>query len=682
MEAAPASVQPGATTEKVPSIPAPASTRPGGHGAPRSGHPSSTVTTATPTTLAQGKNGAKLDMDWDDDNEATHVFDKDKEKDADASSQSLASPETREPERASMDAILSSPPPQRTSQAPAPAATPASASTAAAPVSGPPAPTSSSSASLSGAFGALGQPRQSNGSSPPSAKFRSAPPASQSTRSAPPPPPTSQRNAGPQTQPLPPPPPPGQVTTAPMHMPPTAQQQPSAPAAGGIGSGTMQSAQSPMASVPHHASAPPAHHSAHPSAHPSGIPSAPPMPNLPPVSRAMEATHMVARPESSKAPLIIALLVAVIGVVGVAVFFLMPRPGTLVVNVADAKGGVVPNLEITVDGTKRCESAPCIVRDIPTGVYEVKVSAKGFEQPAPRAVTVESRRDIAADFQLVASKTSAGTGFKVSAPHAGVKLAVDGKDIGSLPQELRDLEPGEHKLRFSGDRYAPQEKTITVGKDEIVDLGTVNLQVTKGKATIQLGTPGAKVYLVSGTNRKEVPQFPMAIEFDPNEKWELQGVKDGFDDYHERISFEDGQAEKTFTVSLQPKASAAAAAPARPAPAVAAAPATPAAAPKEPAAPAPKAAAPAAAAKEEPAPAKKEAPAAAGGEAVLKINSLPASSVVLDGKPIGVTPQTHVVVSPGSHTIMFVNAEQSLKKTITVEVKAGETKAAFAKLRE
>ncbi|HVJ88327.1 MAG TPA: PEGA domain-containing protein, partial [Labilithrix sp.] len=73
---------------------------------------------------------------------------------------------------------------------------------------------------------------------------------------------------------------------------------------------------------------------------------------------------------------------------------------------------------------------------------------------------------------------------------------------------------------------------------------------------------------------------------------------------------------------------------------------------------------------------------AAVGEATLKINSLPASSIVLDGKPIGGTPQTAVTVTPGTHTIMFVNAEQSLKKTITVDVKAGETKAAFAKLRD
>lgn len=374
----------------------------------------------------------------------------------------------------------------------------------------------------------------------------------------------------------------------------------------------------------------------------------------------MEATHVTARP-ASKAPLAAALL-AVMGLAGVGVYSFMPRSGTLVVNVADTKGGAVSNLEVLIDGTKRCESAPCIVRDVPSGVREVKVIANGYELAAPRAVTVDGRQDVTTDFQLVPAKLAAGTGFKVAASSPDIKLTVDGKEVGFLPQEVRDIEPGEHTLRFVGDRYLPLEKTISVGKDEIVDLGTVNLKVAKGKATIQLGTPGAKVYLVNGTNRKEVPQFPMAIEFEANEQWELQATKEGHDDYRERISFDDGRAEKTFLISLAPKGSS------TPAPTpVALAPVTA----KE--APAPKAKTPAADTS------KKDAPA---GQAMLKINSLPASSIILDGKPIGVTPQLNVPVSPGTHTIMFVNAEQSLKKTITVDVKAGETKPAFAKLRD
>lgn len=634
------------TTQKAGTVPPPISTRPGLR--PASNPPSTTSSEAAQPAPAKLKNG-KLDMDWDDDNEATHVYDKEKSN-AEASAEILRGPEHKEAERASLDAIMSQPP-RISSQIPA-----------ALPAAGTP-PPPVSDAAVSGSFGALGQPRGSqesvNESSLASAKLRSNPPTSQSVRSAPPPPPISQKSAA---QPLPPPPP-GQVTTAPMHMPPTQRTASAPPVA------SANSSQSLGSAPPPHPSTPPQYTSAHPSA----IPSAPPLPNLPPVSRAMEQTLLTRQP-ASKLPLIGALLLSVMCVTAAAVYFLMPRTGTLVVNVADSKGAAVNNLEILVDGTKRCESAPCLVREMPAGVHEVKVLAKGYEPPAPRAVTVDSRRDVPTDFQLVPTKAAVGTGFKAAAASSGVRLQVDGKDVGPLPQEMRDLEPGEHKLRFVGDRYAPLEKTISVGKDEIVDLGTINLKVLKGKATIQLGTPGAKVYLVNGTNRKEVPQFPMAIEFDPNEKWELQANKDGFEEFKEPISFDDGQAEKTFTVTLSPKGST----PARLAAPVAAPPAFLA---KEPAAPAPKAAAaPVVAAQPE----KKEAPpsAAAAGEAVLKINSLPASSIVLDGKPIGVTPQLHVTVSPGTHTIMFVNSEQSLKKTISVEVKAGETKAAFAKLRE
>ena len=100
------------------------------------------------------------------------------------------------------------------------------------------------------------------------------------------------------------------------------------------------------------------------------------------------------------------------------------------------------------------------------------------------------------------------------------------------------------------------ENDIAATRDEMTDLGTVALKVTKGKATLQLGTLGAKVVLVNGATRKEVPQFPMAIEFDTNEKWELTATKDGFDELKQPITFEDGQAERTFTITLTPKGAA------------------------------------------------------------------------------------------------------------------------------
>ena len=71
-----------------------------------------------------------------------------------------------------------------------------------------------------------------------------------------------------------------------------------------------------------------------------------------------------------------------------------------------------------------------------------------------------------------------------------------------------------------------------------------------------------------------------------------------------------------------------------------------------------------------------------GGDGFLNINSLPASLVVLDGRPIGSTPKVHLQVPAGAHTVVFTNSELGVMKQVSVTVAAGETLAATARLRE
>ena len=363
-------------TQKSSQVPPPASTRPGPGAISSSPSTGSmpAAAAAVPAAAPTSPNGAKLNMDWDDDDEATHVFDKDKEKEP---QEPAAGPESRRPEHASMDDILSNPRPS--------SADPRADAGRRSP---PPAPTST----LSGQFGALGQARESveriersdvvavplrtavrGNALGTSAAARVDPPAGWGAPSGPPAP-LRPYNPSTSTAPLPPPPPPppGQTTTAPMHMPVRQNSQPP--------SGHMQQAQGPHGP---HGSVPPQQQHSQPPQHVSQPPhqhSQPPMPHMPPVNRAMEATAVVPRAQSSNAGLWVALLLGVVAAVGLAVFFLMPRTGTLVVNVADAKGAAVSNLEVTVDGKHACESAPCIVRDVPSGVHEVKVTAAGLRR--------------------------------------------------------------------------------------------------------------------------------------------------------------------------------------------------------------------------------------------------------------------------------------------------------------
>lgn len=359
--------------------------------------------------------------------------------------------------------------------------------------------------------------------------------------------------------------------------------------------------------------------------------------------------------------------VVVIGA-GAAAFALMPKKGSLVVSVAGPGGKAIDGVQVYVDGSQRCDASPCQVTDLPRGVHFVKVAAAGYTTTAPKAVKINAGEESAENVEL--AKGSDGTGMKVIAEGAGLKLSVDGKDYGPLPQELKDLTPGEHTVKIDGgERYESMEKKVLVEQDKLLTLEP-KLKVKKGLATIKAGTnaDGAKVLLVSGSERRPVPSLPLRVDITSDKPYSIVATKKGFSDYKQNIEFEDGQAERTFVVDLGGSSSAPEATPDKPEEkekpeAKHSAPTTAAPSPKP--APAPKPA------EEKPAPAP-------SGKGTLNINSIPVSNVILDGKPLGQTPKVGISVSPGSHTVIFVHPEHGRKaKSVTVE--AGKTAAAIVR---
>ena len=256
---------------------------------------------------------------------------------------------------------------------------------------------------------------------------------------------------------------------------------------------------------------------------------------------------------------------------------------------------------------------------------------------------------------------------------------VDGVDKGTLPQDLKDVPAGDHKIRFAGNgsTYEPMEKNITVRPGETTDLGDVKLKVLSGQVAINSAPPGATIFLSSGSDRRKITSVPITIKnVDASKTWTLEATKAGFNDFHETVSFDDGNAEKTFNINMDPKGGGGAVA-ASPSPAAAPAPAGEPGLPPVPHIPSPAAGTPNAAVA-----VAKPAPAAAAGQAFLKLNSKPASNVILDGKPLGQTPQMNIPVTPGTHTITFLKPEENLRKNASVTVAAGETKLVIQNLRE
>jgi hypothetical protein len=353
--------------------------------------------------------------------------------------------------------------------------------------------------------------------------------------------------------------------------------------------------------------------------------------------------------------LLVALLIMVVGGVSLAGYFLMKgKPGSLVVTVAGPGNKPVDGVEIYVDGAKAsCSGSPCRVTDLKPGTHLLKVSAAGYPPTADVGVRVPAGEEAVQNVEL--ARPSQGTGVKVTAEGRGLKLLIDDKEIGPLPQEVRDMTPGDHKVRIDGgERYEPFERTITVEPDRIADLDP-KLKVKKGLATIKLGAnaEGAKVMLVNGDERRPIPRFPLAVDLEANKPYSIVAEKRGYARYEKRIDFDDGQAEKTFVIDMMPGSSggeapsAAARESERPS--------------RSSSSPAPAAAAPAAAA---------PAAAAKGANATLTFTSTPPSNVIFDGRPLGKTPKS-ATVPPGQHTVVFVHPELG-RKAKAINVNPGQ----------
>ena len=92
-------------------------------------------------------------------------------------------------------------------------------------------------------------------------------------------------------------------------------------------------------------------------------------------------------------------------------------------------------------------------------------------------------------------------------------------------------------------RTEPTPTTATATAPPMVEIG---------KATLDLKTPGAKVELVAGADRRVVPQFPISINIKTSVEWTIIATKPGYRDYVQPIRFDDAP-EKTFVIELVPR---------------------------------------------------------------------------------------------------------------------------------
>ena len=374
-------------------------------------------------------------------------------------------------------------------------------------------------------------------------------------------------------------------------------------------------------------------------------------------ARAAEAAKAAAQqqlqPTGGRDPLRIGLAVAaLIFSIVVIVVVMWPTTGVLVITVAGPDNAVVEPLEVIVDDQTKCRQSPCRLDAVERGVHIVKVVAPGYAEVASKAATVESGHHTVLEIALVPLKGSGvATGLRVPALGQYLRLSIDGKDSGPLPQEVTDLEPGAHVVRIDGnERYEPFEQKVTLKQGQILSLAP-QLKVLKGLADISAGAnaEGAQVVLDCGQDDRTTLRLPTKVDIPASKECKLLATKRGYQDFEQPVKFSDGKAQVAFTVELAEGDAAAgvAAAPQRAAPARVGR-------------------------------AGGQRRAAGGkGKGTIFINSIPPSTVLVDGRPLGRTPKTPKV-KPGKHRVVFMHPKKG-KKALTVKVPAGGSVVAAVK---
>jgi len=499
------------------------------------------------------------------------------------------------------------------------------------------------------------------------------------------------------------------VRPAPLPPPPGAVPLPSAvPLPGAMGAVPPPSALPLPSAVPMHGN--PAQTLASPS---MPLPSMPPMSGPPQTARSestavrhipdlLGTMPVQAQPQASggsKAGIIVSI-VALLAVAGLAVFMMMPKKGTLKIDLQAKGGGSVDKAEIFVDGQKKCDITPCIVADLDPGSRTVKVIVPNAGPVDPVTATVEAGKEVPVMITVDSGSSptpppvqASATGIKILAATPNTKVFLDGTEKGTLPVDWSDVKPGSHKLKFDGgDRYERLEQTVDVEAGKVKEIGPIKLKVLRGQIILELATEGAEVKLVNSKKvEKKIPEKewksqPVKIELDPTEGWKLVATKKGMDDFTRDLAFDDGNAEKPIKIDLAaPKAAStdtasgsatgsASGSASETGSATGSTGSTSTGSTSTSSGGSTTAPTGTGAGTSTP----DKPPPPATGNGTLNINSIPVSKVILDGKPLGSTPKVGISVPAGSHTVVFIHPDKG-KKTVSVTVKGGETKTAAVK---
>ncbi len=384
-----------------------------------------------------------------------------------------------------------------------------------------------------------------------------------------------------------------------------------------------------------------------------------------PVGR--EPTAVVRNRESSgraMGPIIAAVAVVLLVLLAGGGYLLFGRSSPATIHLTTTPTDAVVYLDnqpITTSTT-----SPFVVPNVEPGSHLVEVRKHGFETWAMR-VDLTSGQELtlpAVALEPEAGTTTGtggggvipvaqGTGFTMDTVPSGARVFVNDVELPQrTPVSITDLQPGTYQIRVdNGATYAPWISQITIPAGQVMALPAAVLTLRSVTVAFTSTPSGANVTLVRGDERRSIGATPISADVDVSgAAWTVQMERTGYRDYSAPLVVATGQGSATHVATLDVAPRGAVSRPPPPqtttisriGPRIG------------------------------PAPSSVVAP-SPGGNGTLRINTRPASQVYVDGRLIGYTPQLHIELPAGNHTVTLVNSEFNIRETITVTIHAGQT---------
>lgn len=268
--------------------------------------------------------------------------------------------------------------------------------------------------------------------------------------------------------------------------------------------------------------------------------------------------------------------------------------------------------------------------------------------------------------------------LRVMTEPTDAQLKIDGVLVGGVsPFMLDNVEPGKaHLVLVERQGYEPWSIKLQLQPGQRMELPAVGLQPIESGFALDSVPSGATV-VVDGKRLDE--PTPIRLTDLGIGDHQIRLESEGYAPWESSLQVVEGKVLDLPKAQLTPvDDTAPAAAPQAvveaPAPAPAPAVQQPRrAAPRARRARRPRAPSPIVAAAPAPVAPRPAAAPAAGGQGTLRVQTRPWSQVFVDGRMVGTTPQMGIKLSAGKHSVTLVNPDFGIKKTISVNVRAGET---------